>query len=240
VKGQPAFILSRAEAYMGVLVDDLVTKGTDEPYRLFTSKAEYRLLLRPDNADLRLMEKGYQLGLISAEARENLVDKKAKLEKGLRGFRTEGLPSHAAPNEALQLVAKDRFLKLDEAMRRPLVTYEGLRPFLPEELLFEPDIAFQIEVEIKYEGYLNKQRQEIQRQVRNETLPIPRDFPYLEITNFSREASEKLNRIKPETFGQASRIQGVSWGDLSVLLMSISRRSKEEAQTILSRQETQD
>ncbi len=239
VKGQPAFILSRAEAYMGVLVDDLVTKGTDEPYRLFTSKAEYRLLLRPDNADLRLMEKGYQLGLISAEARENLLDKKAKLERGLQRFRTQVLPSNAAPNEGLQLVAKDRSLKLDEALRRPAVTYEGLKPFLPEDLIFEPEIAFQIEVEIKYEGYLNKQRQEIQRQARNETLPIPRDFPYLEITNFSREAREKLNRIKPETFGQASRIQGVSWGDLSVLLMAISRRSKEQAE-VLAKMEDQD
>ena len=240
VKDQPVFILSRSEAYMGVLVDDLVTKGTDEPYRLFTSKAEYRLLLRPDNADLRLMEKGYQLGLISAEARENLIDKKAKLERGLKGFRTQVLPSEAAPNEVLQLAAKDRSLKLDEAMRRPSVTYEGLRPFLPEDLLFEPEIAFQIEVEIKYEGYLNKQRQEIQRQVRNETLPIPRDFPYLEIVNFSREAREKLNRIKPETFGQAARIQGVSWGDLSVLLMAISRRSKEQSEAAFSIPEGQD
>jgi tRNA uridine 5-carboxymethylaminomethyl modification enzyme len=240
VKGHPVFVLSRSEAYMGVLVDDLVTKGTDEPYRLFTSKAEYRLLLRPDNADLRLMEKGYQLGLISAEARETLVDKKAKLESGLKGFRTQVLPPEAAPNEALQLVAKDRSLKLDEAMRRPSVTYEGLRPFLPEDLLFEPEIAFQIEVEIKYEGYLNKQRQEIQRQVRNETLPIPRDFPYLEIVNFSREAREKLNRIKPETFGQAARIQGVSWGDLSVLLMAISRRSKEQAEAAIATAEGQD
>ncbi len=239
VKNQPAFVLSRSEAYMGVLVDDLVTKGTDEPYRLFTSKAEYRLLLRPDNADLRLMEKGYQLGLISPEARENLVDKKAKLERGLQGFRTQILPPEAAPNEVLQLVAKDRSLKLDEAMRRPSVTYEGLKPFLPEDLIFEPEIAFQIEVEIKYEGYLNKQRQEIQRQARNETLPISRDFPYLDIINFSREAREKLNRIKPETFGQASRIQGVSWGDLSVLLMAISRRSKEEAE-VLAKMEDQD
>ncbi len=239
VKGQSPLILGRSEAYMGVLVDDLVTKGTDEPYRLFTSKAEYRLLLRPDNADLRLMEKGYQLGLISQEAREALLDKKAKIERGLQGFRTRVLPPEAAPNEALGLVAKDRSLKLEEALRRPSVTYEGLKPFLPTDLLFEPPVAFQIEVEIKYEGYLNKQRQEIQRQARNENLPIPHDFPYLEVPNFSREAREKLNRIKPETFGQASRIQGVSWGDLSVLLMAISRLSKEQAE-VLAKMEEQD
>ena len=149
------------------------------------------------------------------------------------------MPPEAAPNEALGLVAKDRSLKLEEALRRPSVTYEGLRPFLPQDLQFDPEVAFQIEVEIKYEGYLNKQRQEIQRQARNENLPIPHDFPYLEITNFSREAREKLNRIKPETFGQASRIQGVSWGDLSVLLMAISRRSKEQAQ-VLAKMEEQD
>jgi tRNA uridine 5-carboxymethylaminomethyl modification enzyme len=176
------------------------------------------------------MEKGYQLGLIPAQARAALLEKKMKLERGLQGFRTRVLPPEAAPHEGLGLVAKDRSLRLDEAMRRPSVTYEGLKPFLPEDLHFEPDIAFQIEVEIKYEGYLNKQRQEIQRQARNETLPIPRDFPYLEVANFSREAREKLNKIRPETFGQASRIQGVSWGDLSVLLMVLSRYSKEQAQ----------
>lgn len=230
VKGLPGFILSRSEAYMGVLIDDLVTKGTDEPYRLFTSKAEYRLLLRPDNADLRLMEKGYELGLIPEQARNGLMEKKAKLAKGLEGFRTRILPPVAAPNEALQLTVQDRCLHLDEIMRRPWITYEGLKPFLPEDLQFETEIAFQIEVELKYEGYLKKQRQEIQRQSRNETLPIPHDFPYLEVLGFAREAKEKLSRIKPETFGQATRIQGVSQADLAVLLLAISRYSKKQAE----------
>ncbi len=230
VKGLPSFLLSRTEAYMGVLVDDLVTKGTEEPYRLFTSKAEYRLLLRPDNADLRLMEKGFQLGLIPGEAREALVEKKAKIEGGLKAFRTRVLPPEAAPNEALQLTLQDRALLLDNILRRPQVTYEALRPYLPADLRFEPEVAFQVEVELKYEGYLRKQRLEIQRQSRNENQPIPRDFPYLEIQGFAREAKEKLNRIKPETFGQAARIQGVTQADLAVLLLALSRYSKRQAE----------
>jgi len=234
VKGQAPFLLSRSEAYMGVLVDDLVTKGTDEPYRLFTSKAEYRLLLRPDNADLRLMEKGYELGLIPREAREALMEKKAKIEKGLQGFRTQVLPPGAAPNEALKLTAQDRSLLLESVIRRPWITYNDLRPYLPPDLQLEPEVAFQVEVELKYEGYLRKQRIEIQRQSRNENQPIPRDFPYLEITGFAREAREKLNRIKPETFGQASRIQGVTQADLAVLLLALSRYSKLQSQSGVS------
>jgi tRNA uridine 5-carboxymethylaminomethyl modification enzyme len=230
IKGLPAFQLSRTEAYIGVLIDDLVTKGTEEPYRLFTSMAEYRLLLRPDNADLRLMEKGFELGLIPREAREAVVDKKAKIERGLQGFRSKGLPPEAIPHEGLRLTPTDRTLRLDELLRRPWVTYPSLEPFLPEELKFEPEVAFQVEVEIKYEGYLRKQRQEIQRLSRNENLPIPRDFPYPEMSTFSREAKEKLIRIQPETFGQASRIQGVTQADLIVLLLALSRFSRKQAE----------
>ncbi len=229
VKGLSPFLLSRTEAYMGVLVDDLVTKGTEEPYRLFTSKAEYRLLLRPDNADLRLMEKGFQLGLIPREAREALMEKKAQIEGGLKAFRTRVLPPEAAPNESLQLTVQDRALLLENILRRPWMTYEALRPYLPPDLQFEPKVAFQVEVELKYEGYLRKQRLEIQRQSRNENQPIPRDFPYLEVSGFAREAKEKLNRIKPETFGQATRIQGVTQADLAVLLLALSRWAKAQS-----------
>ena len=226
VKGLPGFILSRAEAYIGVLIDDLVTKGTDEPYRLFTSKAEYRLLLRPDNDDLRLMEKGYELGLIPQPFYDKLMDKKAKIHKGLEAFQSRVLPPEAAPNEALKLTLADRALKLQDIIRRPWITYDSLRPYLPADLQLDSETSFQIEVELKYEGYLRKQRQEIQRQSRYENLEIPRDFPYLEMVSFSREAKEKMNRIRPETFGQASRIQGVTPSDLSVLLLALTRFSK--------------
>jgi tRNA uridine 5-carboxymethylaminomethyl modification enzyme len=228
IKGLPPFLLSRNEAYMGVLVDDLVTKGTEEPYRLFTSKAEYRLLLRPDNADLRLMEKGYELGLIPVWAREALVEKKAKIEKGLKMLKTESLPPKVLPHELLNLTSQDRGLKIEEILRRPWITYEALKPLLPESFHWEREVAFQVEVEIKYAGYLRKQRQEIQRQSRNENQLIPRAFPYLDVTGFSREAKEKLNKIKPVTFGQASRIQGVSQSDLAVLLLALSRYSKNQ------------
>jgi len=228
VKELPPLVLSRTEAYIGVLIDDLVTKGTEEPYRLFTSKAEYRLLLRPDNADIRLMEKGFELGLIPLPARESVIEKKAQIHRGLKAFRNKTLPLEAAPNEALQLTLEDRSLYLDHILRRPWMTYEKLKPFLPPDLQFEPEVAFQMEVELKYEGYLRKQRQEIQRQNRNESQPIPRDFPYLEVRGFSREAKEKLNRIRPETFGQATRIQGVTQADLAVLLLALSRYSKHQ------------
>lgn len=228
VKGEAPFLLSRTEAYMGVLMDDLVTKGADEPYRLFTSKAEYRLLLRPDNADLRLMERGYALGLVPRGTREALLEKKAKIQRGLEGFRTRLLPPEAAPQEALRTTPQDRSLTLEEVLRRPWVNYALLKPYLPQDLLFEPDVAFQVEVELKYEGYLRKQRQEIQAIHRNETLPIPRDFPYQGVLGFSREAREKLLKILPETFGQASRIQGVSQADLTILLLALSRFAKKE------------
>ncbi len=229
VKGLPPFLLTRNEAYMGVMVDDLVTKGTEEPYRLFTSKAEYRLLLRPDNADLRLMEKGFELGLIPAWAREALIEKRYKIEKGLKALKNLSLPLESLPYEPLNLTNQDRCFNLEEILRRPWVTYEGLKPLLPKDLHWEQEVAFQIEVEVKYEGYLRKQRLEIQRQNRNENQPIPRDFSYLEVIGFSREAKEKLNKIKPSTFGQASRIQGVSQADLAVLLLALSRYSKNQA-----------
>ncbi len=228
IQGLKPLVLSRTEAYMGVLVDDLVTKGTEEPYRLFTSKAEYRLLLRPDNADLRLMEKGFELGLIPAKAKDNVVVKRSKIEKGLKEFKTRLLPAKAAPNESLQISIHDRVLRLEEIIRRPWMSYKALSPFLPEDLQLEPEVAFQVEVELKYEGYLKKQRLEIQRQSRNENLVIPHLFSYQDILGLTREAKEKLNRIRPETFGQASRIQGVTHADLAVLLLAISRFSKQQ------------
>jgi tRNA uridine 5-carboxymethylaminomethyl modification enzyme len=238
VKSLSPLVLTRNEAYIGVLVDDLVTMGTEEPYRLFTSKAEYRLLLRPDNADLRLMEKGFELGLIPREAYEGLLDKKAKVQRGLQSFRTRLLPAEAIPHEELRLTSLDKGLYLDQILRRPWVTYEQMRSWLPPDLQMEPEVAFQVEVELKYEGYLRKQRLEIQRQDRNETQPIPHDFPYLEVIGFSREAKEKLNKIRPETFGQATRIQGVSKSDLGVLLLALSRFSKLKAAASIQQEET--
>jgi tRNA uridine 5-carboxymethylaminomethyl modification enzyme len=229
IKGLPPFLLSRSEAYMGVLVDDLVTKGTDEPYRLFTSKAEHRLLLRPDNADLRLMEKGFKLGLISSCARDAVIEKRLKIKKGLKAFQSQSLPADSLPHEPLKLTKKDKTLSITEILRRPWVTYEGLKPLLPENLHWDPEVAFQVEVEIKYEGYLKKQYQEIQRQSRNENQPIPPDFSYLEIQGLSREAREKLVKLSPTTFGQASRIQGVTQADLAVLLLALSRFAKKRS-----------
>jgi tRNA uridine 5-carboxymethylaminomethyl modification enzyme len=223
IQGCPPFILSRSEAYMGVLTDDLVTRGTEEPYRLFTSKAEYRLLLRPDNADLRLMEKGYQLGLISKEKRDQILDKKDKLKSGLQAFRTYLLPMEAIDSSTLNVSLLDRNRTLDEIIRRPEITYERLRPFLPHDLQWNSDIGLQIEIELKYEGYLKKMYQDIQKQNHHEQTLIPEDFPYASLESLSREAKEKFLKIRPQTFGQASRIPGITPSDLSVLLLSLSR-----------------
>lgn len=129
---------------------------------------------------------------------------------------------------------QDRALTLENILRRPWMTYEGLRSHLPQDLQWEPEVGFQVEVELKYEGYLRKQWQEIQRQNRNENLPIPREFPYLEVMGFAREAKEKLHRIKPATFGQATRIQGVTQADLAVLLLALSRYSKKQRKSSFS------
>lgn len=223
VQGREPFVLGRTDAYIGVLIDDLVTRGTEEPYRMFTSRAEYRLLLRPDNADLRLMERGFDLGLVSLETVEKMRERKQAIREGLEVLRTTPVPSSAAPAVGTNLVPKDRALKLDEVLRRPNVSYDDLKGYLPPALQFTPEVAFQVEVELKYEGYLSRQREEIAQRARFEGIRIPGGAFLEGVKGVSWEAMEKIRKVGPETVGQAARIPGVTPADVTVLILAVSR-----------------
>jgi tRNA uridine 5-carboxymethylaminomethyl modification enzyme len=228
--GRPPFVLERHEAYIGVLIDDLVTHGTEEPYRLFTSSSEYRLQCRPDNADLRLMEKGWKLGLISQEGYEVLQARKEALKKGLEAMRTTGVPSSVVENLPERLTQQDRTFKIADLLRRPGITYALLEPFLPQDMKWSAEEGFQVEVELKYEGYIGRQKKEMERRGRAEKTPLPNDFPYDRVVSLSREGKEKLLKRKPATIGEASRIPGVTPADVTVLLLALqSKVPKEEA-----------
>lgn len=211
-------VLRRDEAYLGVLVDDLVTKGTSEPYRLLTSRAEYRLLLRHDNADERLCNYGYQAGLISEERYQKFTEKQHAIQAGTEKLKTiRFTPSSSLAAYLLQL----GFAPLNEGitaydlLKRPEITLANLRPYLDTE--FAKDVAKRIEIEIKYAGYIEKAKRDAKHLQQMEAKRIPEDIDYTVIQHLSLEAKQKLNEIKPQTIGQASRISGVNPADIAVL-----------------------
>ncbi|PWU16436.1 MAG: tRNA uridine-5-carboxymethylaminomethyl(34) synthesis enzyme MnmG [Chlamydiae bacterium] len=213
VKNQPAFILKRSEAYIGVMIDELISQELDEPYRMFTSRAEYRLLLRQDNADLRLREYGYSLGLIDQKQYQRLVEKKAAIEKQIA---TLSQSHHTL---------RDKSSSLAQLLCRPEFTYQILMeqfPAIAKDLGAE--INTQVELQLKYAGYIQRQSLEAAKLEKIEQITISKEFNFLNITGLSNEAKEKLHRIHPLTLGQASRISGVSAADISVLLVSLKAR----------------
>ena len=234
VQEKDPLVIDRSEAYIGVLIDDLVTKDNMEPYRMMTSRSEYRLLLRQDNADLRLTEKGYKVGLISEERYHRTLKKKQEIEEEIRRVWNTKAGANAAVQQFLEnhnSTPLKTAVCLGELIRRPELDYEMLapidagRPELPE------DVREQVNIEIKYEGYIRRQRTQVQAFKKMEKRKIPENFDYDEVPSLRIEARQKLKKIRPASLGQASRIAGVSPADISVLLVYMESREKKNAET---------
>ncbi len=235
IKEKDPFILDRSEAYIGVLIDDLVTKGTNEPYRIMTSRCEYRLYLRQDNADLRLTEKGYGVGLVSKERYSQYRDKKEALEKEMNRLKTEKIsPKEGNPIlEEINLPTINVGMTLYEFLKRPEFNYEIIEKIGkgPKEDLMK-SVKEQCEIIIKYEGYIDKQLKQIDQFKKLENKKLPEEIDYSKIDGIRLEARQKLNDIKPLSIGQASRISGVSPADISVLLIYLEQFRRNRGENI--------
>ncbi len=230
VNNNEPFVLTRSEAYIGVLIDDLITKGTEEPYRMFTSRAEFRTLLRQDNADLRLSEKAHSLGLIGLKRFKKLISKKDSINKLMSFYKKTSI----SPKESICILKDKDSAKLMQSQKisklysRPNINYKDLlkaakiSSFIKREK-FDKEVVLQAEIQIKYSGYIDKELKNVEKINRLENLKIPKDFDFASMKSLSNEAKEKLMKISPSTLAQASRISGVSPSDISSILVKIGR-----------------
>ena len=230
LRGEEAFVLDRSEAYIGVLIDDLVTKENKEPYRMMTSRAEYRLLLRQDNADLRLREKGYRLGLISEEEIRKTREKRESIQKEVERMGNTYVGANEKNNAVLSRLGSSPIqsgISLLELCKRPECSYKNLEELDPERPFLSAFICEEVEIEIKYEGYIKRQIQQVEAFKKLERKKLPKEIDYQNMQNLRLEARQKLDKIRPENIGMASRISGVSPADISVLLVYLEKHRKE-------------
>lgn len=229
LSGKEPLVLGRDEAYIGVLIDDLVTKGTSEPYRMFTSRAEYRLLLRHDNADFRLMEKGHRLRLIPEDVYSRFTRKKQALDREIERLRKVRIKPSGDVNETLMSLGTAPLAEdtpLDKILKRPEVAYSLVKQFSPPPTALDYETERLIEIHVKYEGYVQKQIELVQRFRKLESKKIPAGFDYRPIPGLSREVVQKLSEVQPETIGQASRIPGLTPAAIAILLVAVERHWK--------------
>ena len=227
--GREPLVLQRSDGYIGTLIDDLVTKGTEEPYRIMTSRSEYRLLHRQDNADERLTPIGYRIGLIPAEQAQAVAEKYEAVRREQRRLEHTGVPAGPALNGFLQSRGSAEVVssaRLADLLRRPELHYAELAPFDPERPELPAAATRQVEIRVKYAGYLQRQEQQIEAFRREESRLLPEDADYASIAGLRLEARQKLADIRPRSIGQAGRISGVSPADIAVLLIWLSQRNE--------------
>ncbi len=227
LRGQPAFILKRSESYIGTLIDDLVTKGTEEPYRIMTSRSEYRLLLRQDNADKRLTHRGYEIGLVSADRLRQVEEKYAMVDAEIERLTHTGVHGSNALNAMLEekgTAAVTDGCRLIDLLRRPQITYADLRPFDTTAPELPAAVREQVEITVKYDGYIRRQMRDVEEFEKWERHQIPAGFCYDDIQGLRLEAREKLSAVRPANLGQAGRISGVSPADIAALMIALDKK----------------